>query len=148
MATVTALGSFSVRGGEYRLWLVSPASLANMLGEVWRSFEMFADDKVSAKDLAWMIEKGQFQFWRLDRGGKFFACALTEVRDYPSSRVFSVFGIVGADPVLMLEAQECLTLWARQQGCTHDVYVCRPGWEKWFKPIGFKKTHVVLERRL
>jgi hypothetical protein len=38
--------------------------------------------------------------------------------------------------------------WAKSEECTHVESWARPGWERVLKQYQFKKTHVLLERKL
>ncbi len=61
-------------------------------------------------------------------------------------RIFLAVGEGIEEYLPMLDAT--LDRFAQIQGCTHILIEGRSGWERLLKPIGFKKRHVALTRRV
>lgn len=89
------------------------------------------------------IAEQHYQLW-LGVEERIKAVALTQVSDD------------GLDTVLLTQcagegAREWVYLvqgivaWAKERGSGRFEAICRPGWEKYLKHFGFKKTHVVME---
>lgn len=76
------------------------------------------------------------------------ALAITEIVDYPRVKVCKLLAGTGDDAERWYRLIDGIENWARSQGCGVFEPICRPGWEKRFAALGYRKTHVVLEKRL
>jgi hypothetical protein len=76
------------------------------------------------------------------------ALAITEIAAYPRITVCKLLACTGDDAALWVHLLESIEAWAKSRGCAAMEPVCRPGWERRLKPMGYRKTHVVLEKRL
>lgn len=91
---------------------------------------------------------GQWQCWTAWDGDKLIAVVVTRLRPDPSGiKVLEAIGASGDDrgKWQRLAADE-LEKFARIEECTIFEMWARPGWERVFPD--FKKTHVLLEKRL
>jgi len=76
------------------------------------------------------------------------ALLITEIAAYPRITVCRLLACTGDDAALWVDLLAPIEGWAKSQGCAAMEPICRPGWERRLKPMGYRKTHVVLEKRL
>ncbi len=76
------------------------------------------------------------------------ALAVTEIAAYPRITVCRLLACTGDDAALWVDLLAPIEDWAKSRGCAAMEPICRPGWERRLKPMGYRKTHVVLEKRL
>ena len=76
------------------------------------------------------------------------ALALTEIVSYPRLVVCKLLACTGEDAGRWIGLLAEIEVWAKERGCSVLEPICRPGWERRLKPIGYRKTHVVLEKSL
>lgn len=91
---------------------------------------------------------GKVQFWLGLEELNVKAFGVTQVNDFPSSRVCQFVGLTGEDRKEWISWMQEIEKWAKFNGCTDMELVCRPGWERVMKDQNFKKTHVVLNKYL
>lgn len=114
--------------------------------EHFASFQDRSKGTVTAGRLLDDVMHGKRQCWVALDGKEVKACALTEILD-------------GAMPVVALnfcagknregwwrEMVDEIERWARSKDITRVGIVCRPGWAKSLKQLGYRETHRVLER--
>jgi len=76
------------------------------------------------------------------------AVAITEIAAYPRITVCKLLACTGDDAARWVELLAPIEAWAKSRGCAAMEPICRPGWERRLKPLGYRKTHVVLEKCL
>lgn len=76
------------------------------------------------------------------------ALALTEISAYPRITVCKLLACTGDDARRWVDLLPTIEAWAKARGCAVVEPVCRPGWERHLKSMGYRKTHVVLEKTL
>lgn len=76
------------------------------------------------------------------------ALAITEIVPYPRITVCKLLACTGEDAHRWVDLLAGIEAWAKERGCGVLEPICRPGWERHLKPMGYVKTHVVLEKRL
>lgn len=76
------------------------------------------------------------------------ALAITEVVTYPRTKLCKLLACTGDDAALWTDLLGQIEAWAKQHGCAVMEPICRPGWERRLKPLGYRKTHIVLEKAL
>lgn len=108
----------------------------------------FSGGKYAAGDILKALLARNMQLWLVVDGDRVAAIVLTEIASYPRFKVCKLLACTG-------EARETWThligeieAWARAQGCAVLESIARPGWERVLKPLGYTRTHVVLEKRL
>jgi len=84
----------------------------------------------------------------LDEDNAIKALLITEIAAYPRITVCRLLACTGDDAALWVDLLAPIEGWAKSQGCAAMEPICRPGWERRLKPMGYRKTHVVLEKRL
>lgn len=113
--------------------------------EYFDSFAKRAKGEVSAEELILSVVQGRRQCWLALDGSEIKACALTRIEVNPK-RTLVLDYCAGRDrhgwrDDLVAE----LRAWAESLGSGRFRIVCRPGWERELKPLGFRRTHVVME---
>ena len=94
-----------------------------------------------------LLLAGRMQLWAVV-GEAIEAIVLTEIAEYPRRRLCRVLAAAGAGRARWLHLLGTIEEWARAQGCTAIEPVARPGWERALAPLGYRKTHVILEKEL
>lgn len=123
------------------------------IGPIWPHigghFESFADrsrGEWTVGELVKEVARGNRQLWVAIDEGKIVATALTQVIDSPMHTV-EITHCAGENREDWFEvALERIEEWGRQRGSRRMRIICRPGWVRGLKPLGFKETHRVLER--
>jgi hypothetical protein len=110
------------------------------------SFAERSNGRLTVEDITDSLRAGHRQLW-LAVDGAIKGAALTEVANDRASTVRLTQG-AGEDAAEWAFLIEGIMEWARQRGSTAFEAVCRPGWERYFKKFGLKKTHVVMEATL
>lgn len=91
---------------------------------------------------------GRMQLWLVQDDDATYALAITEIVSYPRITVCKLLACTGEDAPRWVDLLDEIEAWAKGQGCSVMEPICRPGWERQLKPMGYRKTHVVLEKRL
>lgn len=109
-----------------------------------------SNGKFDVIDICRALARGQWQLWIARAAdGALRAVLLTRVVDYPRLRACEMLAAVGSErEETMLPFLADIEAWARAQGCVLMQPIARAGWEKALSPHGYRKTHVMLEKRL
>ncbi len=92
---------------------------------------------------------GRMELWLvLDEADAIQALVITEIVAYPRIRVCKLLACTGEGAPQWLDLIEKIEAWAKARGCGAMEPICRAGWERRLKPLGYRKTHVVLEKSL
>lgn len=129
---------------------------ANSLAEAWPQIAPFiaaiaegSSGKYMSADLVKAVSARDMQLWAtITADNEMLGVATSEVVQFPRKKVSRLIGATGTDSNLWLEHMTEIEDWARQLGCTANEPIARPGWEKVLMPLGYKKTHVMLEKQL
>jgi hypothetical protein len=109
--------------------------------------------KYRAVDILRALIAREMQLWAaLDPGeqsaNSVAAICLTEIVNFPGKRVCRILAGTGERRERWVHFAEEIGDWARLQGCAAIEAVARPGWERDFAALGYRKTHVILEKSL
>ena len=85
------------------------------------------------------------QLWIAAKDDRVTMVLVTEVRDYPRKKVAALIACAGEGRGDWLHYLQVIEDWARSQGCEAIEAEARPGWAR---VLGWKKTHVFLEKGL
>lgn len=99
-------------------------------------------DTHGVEDVLAQIEKGEAKLWIAPD-----ALIITEVHDAPRCRELR-FWIATGDLPAVLELQEEVLAWGKEQGCTRAVFTGRRGWVKALRGSGWEEIMVVMGREL
>ncbi len=93
------------------------------------------------------LQKGQMQCWLVMKGEEIAAVCLTEIRKTLIKECVIVV-MTGDDMASWVHLLKLLEKYAISMGCKKMVGIARPGWERVIKPMGYRKTHVQVEKDL
>lgn len=105
-----------------------------------------ADNKFTIHDVLDDLSKENLVLWVIYNNDSDIACGclVTEVLEYPNTRVLSIF-LLGADDVEQtLAVLDDLKKYATTVGCKSIEFIGRNGWEKVLKSYGFEKIHTMM----
>ena len=128
---------------------------AKKLDQVWPHIEdkvtracEEARNRETPETIKAALHEGRFQLWVVIRGQKVMAILLTEIAVYSLSKVCRLIVCIGEDYKAWVGLIKQVEDWAKDMGCSEMEPLPRPGWEKVLKPLGYRKTHVVLNKEL
>lgn len=152
MDTTTQLGNSSGKTRPRAVLLHVPTG---HMHEVWPRiapmflvFEERGPQRYSRSDLFWKLAVGQMQLHLVYDGARYNLALITEIIEYPQSKVCQIIYATGEDIVSVLPLIDELTEWARRLGANEMVIAGRPGWERHMKQFGFGNKTVALSRRI
>jgi len=90
------------------------------------------------EDIVRGIGNGKMQLWPAPKG-----CLVTEIIDYPRKRVLNVF-LGGGEFEQLADMHTDVIAWAKSHGCVGAMITGRKGWERAYRPYGWKPLHVTL----
>lgn len=91
---------------------------------------------------------GRMRLWLAVEDDSTRALAITEIVQYPRISVCKLLACTGEQAKGWVDLVAEIEAWAKEHGCSVLEAICRPGWERHLKPMGYRKTHVVLEKIL
>jgi len=118
--------------------------------EYFASFETRAKGFLTASDLLTSVIDGKMQCWIAvgEEISDVRACGLTEI---PKGRkkvvVFSFCSGKGREDWRDAMVDE-IERWSRHIGADTLRIICRPGWTKEIKSLGYRETHRILDKEL
>jgi hypothetical protein len=131
---------------------------AHALPERWRSVGPLvalacarSSGKFEPADVARAVAEERFQLWvGSDAADPARVCVmlLTRLMRYPGLLACELLACVGDDRPDWEHHLETVEAWARAQGCGLMQPIARPGWERVLARRGYRKTHVMLEKKL
>ena len=129
--------------------LAVPASeFAGWFDRLSWHFNSFVERSSGANTLESIVRSvldRETQCWVVVDGDDVKACALTHISS-DAGKTCVVLACAGADFKDWFEILiETLYNWSKEIGSNKFEVHARPGWEKYLKHLGMKKTHVVME---
>lgn len=113
-----------------------------------RALERSGFRRYAIGDVALRLVQGRMQLWLgLDDNGP-RVVVITEVTPYPLGTTCGIFVCTGEGRADWLKYLGVIEEWARQLGCVSMAHIAREGWARVLEPLGYRKTHVVLEKKL
>jgi len=108
-----------------------------------------SDGRYDSADVLAALLAREMQLWlAVDAtSGKTNAVCVTQIVNYPRERRCSLAFCAGKRPGLWLHHLDDIAEWAKAHGCAALELQGRPGWEK-LLPAGWKRTHVLLRKRI
>lgn len=134
------------------LQLLAPSQIVSQAHAIAPFLEEAAagsNGKFLAGDITRLLLKNEWRLWTARENGRLKAILITHFVFYPRLKCCELLAAVGVDrEVNMLPFMADIEEWAKTSGCQMLQPIARPGWERVLKPLGFVKTHVMLERRI
>ncbi len=119
---------------DFSIWPKIEAQVGEALARSGGRFE--------ARDVLAALYEGRQQLW-LHAGKDIDLVVITEVIQYPRKRALSIFLCVGRNRDSWIGHLADLESFGAERGCTLIEAWARPGWAR---VLGWKKTHVLLEK--
>lgn len=129
-----------------RLIPIPAWELDEHLQDIMPALESFADrsrGRFTPEYFIQGIRDRHYQCWKVTNG-ETRAVALTQVNQDDLNTV-TITHCAGQDAAAWVHLIEQFKLWAKQRGSKRIEAITRPGWERYLKPAGFVKKHVILE---
>lgn len=105
-----------------------------------------SNGRYMAADVKRLIANKSFQLWRAKDGESIGVC-VTEIIDYPHKRYCRIVIGTGTGRDQWQGYIKEIEAWARSRGCHGMESIAREGWWRaFFKFLGWKKTHIYIER--
>lgn len=125
------------------------AALWPKIGHLIAAIADGSSGKYMTGDLIKAISARDMQLWAtVTDEEEVLGVATTELLNFPRKKVCRFIGATGKEPSLWLPHMKEIEDGAKRIGCSANEIVARPGWEKLLTPIGYRKTHVTLEKEL
>ncbi len=112
------------------------------------SFYSRAYGRYLPEDIKERLDSGKAHLFVVMQGHLLKAVCMAQIITYPRLRDMRIFMMAGEEHENWVHYIEKLEDYARSLGCAKITGEARPGWEKILTPMGYKKTHVYLERDL
>jgi hypothetical protein len=92
------------------------------------------------------LKAKQMQLWLVHTDGKIEACFVTQIINYPGTRLCNILLAAGKGRQRWQHWISILEDWAREQGCNGMESVARLGWKRILR--GWRHTKILIERDL
>lgn len=135
---------------DYKLFPVAPKTIDVWWPKILPWAEEFCQHSQGSYDTNYilkMIQESLMLPWLIMKEEEIFGVCLTEIRRTIIKECVIIV-CMGSDMASWKHLLPTLEKYAICMGCKKLVAVARPGWEKIFKPYGYRKTHVQLEKDL
>ena len=128
---------------------------AHALDTVWNDAAPFLEealelafDKYSISDIYHYLQERDMQLWVVSNGIKLVAAAVTQILEYPGSKIAQLVLVGGEGVREWTDADQVLSQWAREQGCDALEATARPGWMRVIDDTSWHRPLVVLRKEL
>ena len=131
------------------------------LDKVWSMVEkdiksaLAYSSQLTDSDFAFDLTKqGKFQLWVLwDKkqkitANKYFGVVVTELIKRKFGKVCHIYIMTGRQRNKWQHLISKIENFAREEGCDIMELIARPGWQKVLNIFDYKRTHVVLEKKI
>lgn len=133
------------------LYLVPPARLNEVLDGVRPYLESYANrsgGRYLFEDVIEQINNERFQLWVARHDGEVKASAMTQFRQFPRLRDLQIFMCAGVEREQWFHFIQRIENYAREMGAKKVTSLNRLGWKKEMQQIGYKTTHLYMEKEL
>jgi hypothetical protein len=104
--------------------------------------------KYHVADLVLAIKREKMQAWGVERDGEMIATGLTEILICPQKRVCRCIAMQGKGAADWIHLLAGVETWAKSIGCTAVEPFCPRAWKRWLEPLGYRESHVLLEKEI
>lgn len=94
------------------------------------------------------LKAGTMQLWVATVGDRFGGIVVTDVHPSAAGKTCSLPIIWGDRLDQWIDRLDVIEAWAREAGCVRLEGIGRDGWQKPLAPFGWRKTAIVIEKRL
>jgi hypothetical protein len=128
---------------------------AERLGDWWatvlpwlEAVERRSKGKESVAAIRAELEQQHAQLWLWYRG-ELRALAITEIVQFPGAKVCRVRIVTGRDRHEWAAASlAAIERWAAAIGCSAVEPICRRGWERDLRALGYRCDHLIMQKRV
>lgn len=134
-----------------RLILVPPIDLPDTLSIFYPKIEAathYSVGKYKGGDIVRFLVSGAMQLWAACDEDKVMAIAITEMVVYPQRKICRFLCATGEHMQEWFNFIDDMETWAVANGCDGFQAECRPGWEKFLKPKGYAKSHIIVNKEI
>ena len=133
-----------------KLYAINPAQLDMYWGAV-EPFIALAMDFSPFEDVQTVydaLDKEQAQLWVIWDRGKIVAAVVTRLEITKTGNYCNIWACAGKGFAHWVHLIREIEDWARKEGCTAIYETGRPGLARKLKQLGYKPTHIRLEKAL
>jgi hypothetical protein len=100
-----------------------------------------------------LSKQNKYQIWVLwdknqDNNNKYFGVVVTEIIKRKLGKVCHIYIMTGRQRHKWQYLIKDIEEFAKKEDCQMMELIARPGWQKVLNNFGYKKTHVVLEKKI
>jgi hypothetical protein len=100
-----------------------------------------------------LSKQSKYQIWVLwdknqDNNNKYFGVVVTEIIKRKLGKVCHIYIMTGRQRHKWQYLIKDIEEFAKKEDCQMMELIARPGWQKVLNNFGYKKTHVVLEKKI
>lgn len=108
-----------------------------------------SNGKYKSIDVLNNLIKGDMQLWAAaDDEHKIKSIAITEVANYPGTKVARILACTGEDPQDIIEHLDAMEGWSKENGCESQEIIARIGWKRFLESKGYKLKHAIFEKEI
>jgi hypothetical protein len=136
---------------EANLWGVQKKDITEIWKIVKETVEAALEHGTSdlnANDIFNGLLAGRYQLWVAWAESDVSALAVTEIRDGVRGKVLSIFICTGRNRENWFRHLATIEKWGVSKGCKYASHLMRPGWKRGMKTMGYKQTHILMEKEL
>ena len=116
---------------------------------ITHSFYEGSDGRYTPDMILKKVLSGDFLVWIVVELEVVKAVIMARVIEYPTMKELSIIMGVGTDYKEWTELViNNITAYAKDKGCTKFSAITRLGWKPIFSQLGFKNTHIILEKSI
>lgn len=125
------------------------------IDDVWNDVAPMIADVARRGGNCWTVDSirerliaGTMQLWVATVGERFGGIVVTDVHPSSAGKTCSMPIIWGDALHEWIDRLDAIEAWARDAGCVRLEGIGRDGWQKPLAPYGWRKTGIVIEKRL
>jgi hypothetical protein len=113
-----------------------------------QSFYERAEGRYEPEDIRELLKNNSFTLWAVVHNRELKSIVMNSIVQYPRLKELQIFMCAGDGYKDWVGLVETIAQYGRDMGCTKITALTRLGWDKILSNLGFKKTHIYLERNL
>ena len=132
--------------------LVPPGQVAGVIPALLpylQVSEQWTRGRSTVDDILRFILNGQMHLWVGHEDGKIYGHVITEVKQYPQSKMLTIQYCAGEPNHMQYVEEEMFDLlsrFAKDAGCSGIEFIGRPGWRKTASKYGYSVQSVMYQK--
>jgi len=110
--------------------------------------DTFVGKRYTAEHVKGTLEKGLYQLWLVMDDHYVVAACITEIIQYPLVKEMNIMMMTGSGMETWLHLLDNLEKFAIAEGCARISGKARTGWSRLTRSMGYKTTHMFIEKAL